>query len=521
MGRHVNPGIRKFQISLNSEIYVDKSNLIAKTNALIDTQQRFICISRPRRFGKTMAAEMLAAYYGCGNDASALFEDLTISQHPTYHEHLNKHDVIMINMQVFLSKINVVEEMLNELQRKITKELQKAYPEIEYEEPDDFTQVMYDTYDATERPFVILIDEWDCLFREYKDDVESQKKYLDFLRLWLKDQEYVGLAYMTGILPIKKYGTHSALNMFNEFSMTRPYHFLDYFGFKNSEVEELSQAYNMDFDVIKKWYNGYFVDRDQPIYNPRSVKSCLLNKEFDNYWTDTETYEALKDYIKLNFDGLKNKIAQMISGYDITINPHKFTNDMTTFNSVDDVLTLLIHLGYLTYNFEQATVRIPNEEVKGEFINSIEDLDDWSSVVNTIQKSHQLLQAIWNKEADVVAEAVQKVHEQNTSILEYNDENSLSCALSLALYAATDYYTIIRELPAGKGYADLVFIPRKKHQDKPAMVVELKWNKEAEGAIAQIKKKNYPSTLEEYQNNLLLVGINYEKKEKIYDCVIE
>jgi len=519
--RYVNPGGRKFQNSLNSTIYVDKSNLIIKTNELIDTEDRYICISRPRRFGKTMAANMLAAYYGRGHDTNALFEKLAISKHPTYEEHLNKHDVIMVNMQAFLNKTNSVEEMLQKLQSKITKELQKVYPEIEFDDDSDFTDIMFETYAASEKPFIILIDEWDCLFREYKDDVESQKKYTKFLGLWLKDQEYVGFAYMTGILPIKKYGSHSALNMFDELSMTTPYQFLDYYGFTDSEIEKLSNEYNMDFDEIKKWYNGYFVDRGQPIYNPRSVNSCLSKKEFDNYWTKTETYEALKDYIKLNLDGLRDKIVQMISGYDTKVNPNKFTNDMTTFNSADDVLTLLIHLGYLTYNFEKKTVRIPNEEVKREFINSIEDLDGWKKIVDAIQKSQKLLQAIWNKEADFVAESVQKVHEQNTSILKYNDENSLSCSLSLALYSAAEYYTIIRELPTGKGYADLVFIPRKKHQDKPAMVVELKWNEKAEGAIAQIKKKNYPSALEEYQDSLLLVGINYDKKEKIYDCVIE
>ena len=520
MGNYVNPGIRKFQMSLASEIYVDKSNLIAKTNALFDTRQRFICISRPRRFGKTMAAEMLAAYYGIDDAADSLFENLAISKHPSYEEHLNKHNVIMINMQEFLSQTSSVTEMIEMLQSSITDELIEYYPEIKYKDKTNFIHVMKDTYQATKHPFVILIDEWDCLFREYKDDKEAQKDYLDFLRLWLKDQVYVGLAYMTGILPIKKYGSHSALNMFGEYSMIDPGRFLDYFGFRDFEVEDLSANYDVDFEEMKKWYNGYFVEMGTPILNPTSVSRSLENKRFSNYWNKTETYEALKDYIKLNFDGLKDKIILMLAGERITIDTGSFANDMTTFNDADDVLTLLVHLGYLTYNFEDKTVKIPNNEVRSEFVTAIKSLK-WNHVMDAIRASEKLLQAIWNKESEVVAAGIQKVHEQNTSILAYNDENSLSCVLSLALYSATEYYTIIRELPTGKGYADLVFIPRKKFADKPAIIVELKWDKTAKDAISQIKDRNYISALDEYHGKLLLVGINYDKETKTYTCVIE
>ena len=520
MGHYVNPELENFEMSLNSEIYVDKSNLLVKTNRFIRTQQRFICISRPRRFGKTMAANMLSAYYSVGKEANNLFGNLAIAKHPTYEKHLNQYNVLMINMQEFLSQTNSVTEMLSLLQSTIISELIEEHPDIVLKNQDNFIQTMKDTYQWTKRPFIILVDEWDCLFREYKDDVESQKKYLDFLRLWMKDQIYVGLAYMTGILPIKKYGSHSALNMFEEYSMTDPSQFLDYFGFTVSETEELATTYEIDFDEMKNWYNGYFVDLGTPIYNPKSVTSCLLRKRFSSYWNKTETYEALKDYIKLDFDGLKDKITQMITGASIEIETRSFTNDMATFDSADDVLTLLVHLGYLTYNFENNTVRIPNEEVKGEFITSVKSLK-WNNIVDSIRESHKLLQAIWDKEAEVVAEGIGEVHEKNTSILEYNDENSLSCVISLALYSASDYYTVIRELPTGKGYADLVFIPRKKYLDKPAIVIELKWDKTSAGAITQIKNKNYLSALEEYQGNLLLVGINYDKKGKTYDCVIE
>ena len=520
MGDYLNPGTDKFQMSLASEIYVDKSDLIAQTNKLIRTRQRFICISRPRRFGKTMAAEMLAAYYGASEDASILFKSLNIATHPSYEAHLNKYNVLLINMQEFLSQTKSIATMIEMLQSTVAKELKRLYPEIEYVNENSFVQVMKDAYNETKRPFIILIDEWDCLFREYKDDVDSQREYLDFLRLWLKDQAYVGLAYMTGILPIKKYGSHSALNMFDEYSMTRPGKLIDYFGFKDCEVEELTLKYRMDLDEMKKWYNGYFVELGNPILNPRSVTASLMEEMFASYWNQTETYEALRDYIMLNYDGLKDKITLMLAGESIDVDTSVFTNDMRTFESADDVLTLLIHLGYLTYNHKNKTVRIPNEEIKGEFVTSIKSLR-WTNVVDAINDSKKLLQAIWEMDANFVAKGIAKVHEQNTSILQYNDENSLSCVISLALYGANEYYTVIRELPAGKGYTDLVFIPRRKYADKPAIVVELKWDRTVESAIDQIKNRNYISALDEYQDNLLLVGVNYDKKTKTYDCIIE
>jgi len=520
MGYYVNPGSDKFQISLNSEIYVDKSDIITQTNRLFRTERRFICVSRPRRFGKTMAANMLTAYYGTGEDTHELFKSLKIAQHPTYKQHLNQYHVLMLNIQEFLSRGKTVEDMLDLLAIKVTEELKAIYSEINYDQTIDIIQVMKDTYQLSKKPFVILIDEWDCLFREFKDDLDSQKVYLEFLRLWLKDQAYIGLAYMTGILPIKKYGTQSALNMFKEYSMTNPGRFLDYFGFSNEEVESLCHEHVLDFSEMRNWYNGYFIELGKPIYNPKSVVSSLEDGVFDSYWNKTETYESLRDYIRLDFDGLRDKVTLMLAGDSVEVNIDLFTNDMRTFDSADDVLALLVHLGYLAYHRESNTIRIPNEEVKKEFVNSMQSLK-WNNVITAIKASNKLLDAIWNQDGETVAKGIEKVHEENTSILQYNDENSLSCVLSLALYGAKDYYSILRELPSGKGYADLVFLPRKKHLDKPAIVVELKWDASAISAIDQIKMKNYLTTLDEYEGNLLLVGVNYNKQDKSHSCRIE
>ena len=518
MGTYLNPSSKKFQMSLNAEVYVDKSELLIHTNRLFNTNRRFICVSRPRRFGKTMATEMMSAYYG--SDAHELFENLKIAQHSSYSEYLNHANVIMINIQVFLSKAETVEEMIDDIKFKIVREILTTYPEINLQLIGDFFDLLQEVYLLTSKSFVIIVDEWDCLFREYKDDLEAQKIYLDFLRLWLKDQEYVGLAYMTGILPIKKYGTQSALNMFKEYSMSNPSRFFEYFGFTSDEVEKLCHEYGMDFSEMKNWYNGYFIERGTPIYSPKSVVSALEDGLLDNYWNKTETFESLRDFINWNFDDLRDLVTLLIAGDSVSVADETFANDMTTFSSAEDILMLLMHLGYLSYNFADKTVRIPNEEVKHEFVRSMKTLK-WQNVINALHASNKLLKAIWDFDSDAVAQGIEKVHEENTSILAYNDENSLSCILSLALFSAKDYYTVIRELPTGKGFSDLVFIPRKKYEDKSALLVELKWDKSALSAIDQIKAKNYISVLDEYLDNLLLVGINYDKKTKHHTCVIE
>ena len=526
MGVYLNPGTRAFERSLNSEIYVDKSSLIEKTNSLINTQQQFVCVSRPRRFGKSMAAEMLAAYYDRSANASELFEGLKIVKSESYGKHINKYDVIKVNMQEFLSIAGNIDEMLKKIKSYVIFDLLEEYENVKFRDEENLYQVMKDIFAKTKIPFIILIDEWDCIFREYKNDLESQKKYLDFIRSWLKDQSYVALAYMTGILPIKKYGTHSALNMFSEYSMADPGNMGEYFGFTYEEVRELCDEYNMDLEEAESWYDGYKLVNysskgitEISMYNPKSVVEAMLHHKFGTYWNRTETYEALKIYIQMNMDGLKEAVVDMLGGGSVIINTGTFNNDMTTFAVKDDVLTLLVHLGYLSYYEPERTVSIPNKEVSLEFVNAISTMD-WHGVAESVAASRKLLESLWNMDSDAVAAGLEKAH-QEIAILQYNDENSLSCVINLAFYFAREYYTIIREMPAGKGFADICLIPRRLHADKPAAVIELKYDKSAEGAIAQIKEKNYTAALADYHGNLLLAGINYDKETKAHTCVIE
>ena len=524
MGSYLNPGNKGFRESLNSQIYVDKSGLIEQTNAVLDTREKYMCVSRPRRFGKSMIIDMMAAYYDQSCKSEALFSPLEISKKDSYQKHLNQYDTIRINMQEFLSASSNVSEMLELLQKRLLSELQRKYSE--YTDGTNLIFAMQDIYAETGHPFVILIDEWDCLFREYRQDQEAQRKYLDFLRMWLKDKEYVALAYMTGILPIKKYGTHSALNMFTEYSMINPRGMAEYFGFTEPEVKALCDRYGMSFEETRAWYDGYEMlvvengeQKIRELYSPKSVVEAMRSGIFDNYWNQTETYEALKMYIQMNFDGLKDAVIRMLAGEWVPINTGTFSNDMMTFTSKDDVLTLLVHLGYLGYHWSDKAVFIPNKEIAQEYINAISTMD-WHEVMDSIKASKKLLEALWDGDETAVADGIARAHEE-ISILQYNDENSLSCTIHLAFYFAREYYSIIRELPAGKGFADICFLPRKLYADKPALLIELKWNQDVCGAIAQIKERNYIDALKDYRGNLLLAGINYDKKTKTHSCRIE
>lgn len=519
MGVYLNPGADLFKRAVNSQIYVDKTGLIELTNGLIDSEQSFVCVSRPRRFGKSMAANMLAAYYSKDEDASMIFDAFEIAKSDSYRKYMNQCNVIALNIQSFLSLISDVSEALKYLQKRVMKDLRTTYPGIVDPNEMFLSIALEDIYNAKKEKFIFIIDEWDCILRDKTYTEEDHKKYLDFIRNLLKDKPYVSFAYMTGILPIKKYGTHSALNMFTEFSMTDPGDFAKYIGFTEQEVMGLCTKHDLDYEAVKTWYDGYTFSENLHIYNPKSVVDSILRKRISSYWTQTETYEALKIYIQMNYDGLKDSVIRMLAGEKVKIDIRTFQNDMTTFGNKDDVLTLLIHLGYLAFEQTTQSVYIPNFEVEEEFIRSVKSCK-WDGVIKAIEYSERILSATWMMEERMVAEMIDLIHEENTSILTYNDENSLSCVMALAYYSAQNEYIKIRELPAGKGFADIVYIP-KKSSDKIPLVVELKYDKNAEGAISQIKEKRYVNALKDYHGEVLLVGINYRKDSKDHECKIE
>ncbi len=519
MGLYLNPGNESFRQSVTDEIYVDKTAMISLMNKKLNkSRTKYVCVSRPRRFGKSMAADMLTAYYGKGCDSRELFAGKKIESEDSFGVHLNKHNVIRLDIQQFLFQKSHLDIFLDKIQEAVIKDLKAEYGD--YFEVDQYglPGALKQIYGNTGKGFIFIIDEWDCVFRFAKERQEVQKEYLDFLRGLFKGAEYVELAYMTGILPIKKYGEHSAINIFREFSMLKPGPLAEYFGFTETEVKNLCEQYEIDYMQTQKWYDGYLVG-DRHIYNPHAVTELMDNGDFQSYWTGTETYEALKIYIDQNFDGLKEAVIQMLGNGRCRINTRKFQNDMTTFSSKDDILTLLIHLGYLTFDEETQETLIPNQEIAQEFLNAIEG-PGWGGVVQAVERSSQLLQYTWDMEGEKVADMVEKMHSETASILKYNDENSLKCTILMAYYSARAYYLPpALELPSGKGFADVVYLPRQ-NVNRPALLIELKWNQSAGGAIAQIKERRYGEWVSEYTGEILLVGINYDEK-KGHECVIQ
>lgn len=404
MGFYLNPDNEGFWRAVCSEIYVDKTGLIAYTNKYLNTEQLYICVSRPRRFGKSMALKMLAAYYSRGCDSRELFASYRIGSEEDFEVHLNKYDVLFLNMQQFL--IEAEDRAITEyLEQEVLEELREEYGEY-WRRDIGLAATLRKIYVKTKKKFIFLIDEWDCVMRERQESEAAQKKYLDFLRNLLKDQPYVALVYMTGILPVKKYGQHSALNMFWEYSMVNQYVFEEYTGFTEDEVKELCGRYGMDFKETGSWYDGYMFRRFKHVYNPRSVVAAMSCRSFSGYWNSTETYDALKIYIDMDFDGLRSDIVRMFSGGRIRVNTLSFQNDMCNFRTKDDVFTLLIHLGYLAYDFEKGEAFIPNREITGEFENSM-SAGGWAEVMDVLRGK-----AIGKQECAGTAEGQRKLREE-------------------------------------------------------------------------------------------------------------
>ena len=528
MGTYLNPGKAAYQMAVNSEIFIDKTEMIQYINSVVNTQQRFVSVSRPRRFGKTMAADMICAYYDREADSRGLFEKRKLAQTAGWDEFLGKFDVIHLVMTRFFKSRITVNEALTNMQKIVIRDFKRAYPDVELMSDTDLIQTIDDVYTAKDRQAVIVIDEWDAVFRERPDDKDGQTEYLDYLRDLLKDNRHVALAYMTGILPIKKYGQHSALNMFTEYSMMAPRQLAPYTGFTEEEVKALSKKYDMDFGDISNWYDGYLVsDRIPPekrekyregkydghrfsVYSPLSVVESMTTGVIKDYWNKTETYEALAEYIRKDYDGLKDAVALLMGGGRLTIDTSTYQNDMTTFTGRDDVLSLLIHLGYLGYDDERGEVFIPNREILDEFKTSTKGRE-WVSTFKAFETSLELLKATWNGDEEKVAELVEDAHNQAGNKT-YNDEAALSYGIQLAYYAARKYYTTILELDTGKGYADVVYLPAPQYAEKPALLIELKYGHNTELAMDQIRRQKYLDRLEHYKGNTLVIGINYDRE---------
>ena len=521
MGVYFNPSNASFRQARNSRIYVDKTGLIEQLNMRLSTEDKCLAVSHARRFGKSHAAGMIDAYYSLGCDSGELFDDTKIARDADYRKYMNKYNVIHLDIASFWDDFK--DDLVEKVKEYIIDDFRKSFNKnIDYSKK--LSIILMSIYQKTNTPFVIIIDEWDCVIRN-SDDKELVHKYLQFLHSLFKSEEsksFLALAYITGILPIKKIRDESALNNFSEYTMLKSKPITKYYGFTEDEVRELCKKYDMDFETVRAWYNGYLIDGIH-MYNPNSVVQSMVDHDCDSYWRNTSSFESINTFITMNYEGLKDDIMSMLSGKKVRVNPNTFRNDLSIITSKDDALTALIHLGYLGYDADRKSAYVPNYEVATAFELALQT-GEWEDIAKAISTCDDLLFETIDGNAERVAELIELAHDTYTSVLKYNDENSLSCVLTMAYFTAPGYYNIIREMPAGKGFADFVFIPRANAGFRPAMVVELKYNKSADTAIKQIKEKRYHGALSGYSDKILLVGISYDadgKDKKHHTCVIE
>ena len=528
MGTYLNPGNSGFSRIVKND-YVDKTGLIGIINQTIGTTYNLTCISRPRRFGKSYAAQMLCAYYDKTCDSHELFDQYTIAGDAAYNTHLNQYDVIYLDMTGIIGE-TTLDDIVPYIKRNITDEIRKTYPQVNV--PEGFISTLVSLVEYTHNKMIMIIDEWDAPIREARDKSLIQKEYLEFLRSLFKNSgttsKIFAAAYMTGILPIKKDGSQSAISDFEEYSVLEPGDFAGYVGFTEEEVKRICEEKNKDFEKMKFWYDGYTFGEKHSIYNPYSVMHAAGSGKFRSYWKKTSAAETLMTYIDMDQDGLQDTIARLIAGESVVVDTDSFQNDVETFTCKDDVLTLLTHLGYLTYEEEQESydgdgvtglVRIPNEEVRSEFDKILRKAKH-RSLIELVRKSDQLLKDTLEGKSDVVAKAIADVHDSEYAPTYYSNEQSLRYVVKMAYISCVDQYAKVEELPSGHGLADVVFLP-KRRSTLPAMIVELKWNREAEGAVKQIRERNYPKVLTNYGGRIVLVGINYDDDTKKHECVIE
>ncbi|MBQ8012910.1 MAG: AAA family ATPase [Treponema sp.] len=527
MGTFLNPNNDNFLAEANS-LYVDKTMLIDVTNRYLnDPTFKFICLSRPRRFGKSIAEDMLAAYYSKGADSKELFSKFKISKTASYEKNLNKFNAIKFDMNALFSEWKCLnpdnkkeKNPLAYISRLICEEFCEQFADIDFGENNSISAFIQKVYKEKGETFIIIIDEYDVMVREQVSQ-EDFDIYLAFLNSLFKNAELkpaISLAYLTGILPIIRDRVQSKMNNFKEYNMLHTGKFAEFTGFTTEEVKALCEEYNCSFDECKSWYDGYKVG-DFEIYNPQAVVNAVVTGEFRSYWSHTSTYEVISDKIKMNFDGIKDDVITMLGGGKIDVNVGKYKNTMSDFFSKDDAFTFLIHLGYLAYDAEEEQCYIPNREIYKEWEYAVEDDSDYAETNKIIKASKNLLKETLSGNEDAVATALDASHIHVTSNRSYNNEESLQSAIYLAFIYAINNYTIVKEMTAGKGFADIVYIPLKA--GSPALIVELKHNKSVQTALNQIKDKQYFDCLANYSGEILFVGISYDEDTKKHECKIE
>lgn len=523
MGIYLNPGNENFRRTIASGRYIDKTGMIKEINRFIDTGNNYICMSRPRRFGKTIAGNMLSAYYSKGCDSRDLFSQYEIAKDPDFNDpngRLNSQNVIKIDMNSEYQTTRNKEQLIYNIEEKIKRELRRSYPDVEILEDVSLAEALLEIYASTGESFIIIIDEYDVLVREQVGQVLFDR-YLSFLNGLFKSDTLrpaIDLAYLTGILPVVRDKIQSKLNNFREYTILDAVNLAEYIGFTTDEIRKLCDENGMDFEECRRWYDGYH-QRGLEIYNPESVIMSMIEGKYAGYWGKTSTYEAIAERIRQNFAGTKEDVIKMLAGESVDVEVSRYMNTMTSFTSKSDLFTYLIHLGYLAYDEEKGTCRIPNWEVRKEWYFAIEAEPEYAETNRIIEASKELLESTIAGDTEAVARALNLTHIHVTSNRSYNNEDALASAIYLAYIYTLNEYTVIREATAGCGFADVICIPFKPN--RPAMIIELKRNGTAERAVEQILQKNYGEAFFNYHGEVLFVGINYDEKDKTHTCRIE
>lgn len=522
-----------FVNEMSKPYFVDKSFMLEELFALVQEGSSYICITRPRRFGKTVMANMIAAFFSRAYDASEDFEKLQISQGKEYRKYLNQYPVIHISFNEMPKRCSTYEEYIERFEKRLFKDLMKTYPNVQIESEEAIWDALMDIYAEDESAqFVFVLDEWDYIFHQDFVTEADKKLYLNFLRNLLKDRPYVRLVYMTGILPIAKYSSGSELNMFIEYTMATEERFSKYFGFTDREVDILYEKYKNNAvapklitrEGLKYWYDGYYTKSGERLYNPRSVVASLTNNNFGNYWTSSGPYDEIFYYIEKNVAEVRDDLALMVSGNSVPVKIWEYAATSMNLKTKEEIFSAMVVYGFLSY--ENGKVSIPNKELMDKFSIMLQKEPSLGYVYSLAKESRRMLQATIAGDTRTMCEILELVHDTETPLLSYNNEVELTAVVNLAYLAARDDYRVERENKAGKGYVDFIFYPENRND--ASIILELKVGHTPEEAIRQIKDKKYAMRFQgkigeqqRYTGNVLAVGIGYDKKKKIHSCKVE
>lgn len=518
-----------------SPYFVDKTLMLRELFPYVSAGNRHICITRPRRFGKTIMANMISSFFQKASDSSDVFDNLTISQMDDYRKYKNQYNVIRIDFSKMPRNCDSYTQYIERIEALLIEDVKEAYPQVKINEADAIGDILESVFVQCGEKFIFVLDEWDFIFhRDFINEMDKEK-YVAFLSNLLKDRPYVVLSYMTGILPIAKYSSGSELNMFAEFTMVNSPMFGEYFGFTDDEVDDLYRRYIVECDRqhkeksvtrkgLRDWYNGYYTKSGERVYNPRSVVFALQFNNLANYWTSSGPYDEIYYYIRNNISDVRDDLALMISGESVTAKIQEYAATSMNLSTRDEIYSAMVVYGFLSYL--NGKVCIPNRELMEKFDELLVKNESLGYVYRLAKESEKMLKATLAGDTLTMERILEFAHNTEVPLLSYNHETELSAIVNLVYLAARDSYRVEREDKAGTGYVDFIFYPYDTTAD--CIILELKVDHTPDEAIAQIIDKKYalkfmPKLAGQkiYTGRILAVGIGYWKESKKHSCKVE